>query len=116
MPLLDPVAAGLEAPPSNLGAVIRQIREVFDAAADAIPVMVGARYLKDRTGRAPRILFVPGRGTWGPPIELGNAASVTHACEVYVRGGEDGDDIDRWERAYAIADRVLSALDRKSVV
>lgn len=113
MPFISPTAAGLFAPPSSLAGVIREVRDIFDAAGDATPIMVGRRYLEQvPVGREPRVLFVQTLGKVGPPIELGNAASVTHACDVYCRGPENGDDIERFDAAYALADLVISALRR----
>jgi hypothetical protein len=117
MPFIDPVAAGLYARPSTLAGVVRMVKEIFDSAGDATPILVGKRYV-DQTpiGRVPRIVFVPdepGRGgKVGAPIEMGNAASVTHACQARCRGREDGDDITRYDAAYLLADKVVTAIRR----
>jgi hypothetical protein len=114
MPFVTPTAAGLYARPSSLGDVMIQVRDVFSAAADATPVVVGKHYLEQRgVGSYPRVLFVPDlAGSAGPPLEMGNAASVTHSCDVHVRGPERGDDFERFRETYALADRVMSAIRR----
>lgn len=113
MPFIDPVAAGLYDDPTTLAGVVRAVRDIFDAAGDATPIMMGKRYLEgNAVGREPRVLFVVTPGKVGPPIEMGNAASVTHACDAYCRGPESGDDVGRYDAAYLLGDKVISALRR----
>ncbi len=109
-----PSVASQKSAPSHLGVVLRQVAEVFGAAADATPIMVGKRYLEHfGTGSAPRVLFVPEpRGKFGDPIEMGNPCSFTHSCDVYVRGAESGDDISRFDAAYELGDLVASEIAR----
>ena len=111
-----PVAAS-HANPSTLADVIGQVIDLFAATGDATPILVGGHYLEAfGAGSAPRVLFVPDprtSGRLGPPIELGRAvASITHACDVYARAEETGDDLERFRKAYALGDKVLSALRR----
>ncbi len=99
--------------PSNLATVLLQISQAFSAMADGTPVMVGKHYLEHNgAGSDPRVLFVPepGAGKIGPPHEMGNAASMTHACDVYVRAGETQDDISRFSASYDLADIVISCI------
>ena len=99
--------------PSTLADVIQQVIDAFGELADATPILVGAHYLEHfGTGSGPRVLFVPekGGGSVGPPLNLGNAASVTHSCDVYVRGPESGTDVGRYGAAYALLDLVVNAL------
>ena len=100
--------------PSTLADVLGQVIDLFAAVADATPILIGKHYLEDfGAGSAPRILFVPEpRGKLGPPIESGNAASVTHSCDFFVRGVESGDDLHRFRSAYALGDRVIGAIRR----
>lgn len=114
MPFLTPTAAGLYARPSSLADVLSQVRDVFSAAADATPIMVGKAY-EERfgVGNGPRVLFIPDQvGTAGPPIEMGNACSVTHSCTAKVRGPDTGDDFERFREVYLLTDRVMSAVRR----
>ena len=96
-------------PPSNLGTVLRQVQRAMALCADATPVMVGEQYRHEfGVGGSRRVLFVPDkRGRGGPPTKMGNAASVSHSCNVFVRAAEGVDDIDRLEGAYALADIVM---------
>jgi hypothetical protein len=113
MPFAAPLDIGLYANPSNLADVIRQVRDAFNESGDATPIMVGKRYIEWRgIGRAPKVLFVQTPGKLGPPIECGNAASITHGCTVYVHGSEDGDDIGRFDAAYQLGDKVIAAIRR----
>ena len=86
------------------------------AIGDATPIMVGKHYLAEfGAGAAPRVLFVPDpkrKGKAGPPLLIGDReiASVTHACDVYVRGAEDGSDLGRFDAAYALSDLVQNML------
>src|SRR6266571_5337126 len=112
MPL---VANTVSAPPSNLSVVLGQVRDALAATGDATPVMIGMAYLEQfGVGAAPRVLFVPepkgGGGKVGPAIELGNACSITHSCNVLVRGVESGDDLGRFDSTYALGDRVVSLI------
>lgn len=103
---------GVYRPPSTLTDVLRQVEEALALMANATPMMVGKKYLEDfGVGAAPRILFAPEpRGNIGRPREMGNACSVTHSCTVYVRGAEGGDDITRFDNAYALADVALDLI------
>ncbi len=112
MPLIQNTVS---APASNLAAVIGQVRDAFAAIGDATPIMTGKGYLEQfGVGAAPRVLFVPepkgGGGKVGPAIELGNPCSITHSCNVLVRGVESGDDLGRFDATYALGDRVVSLI------
>lgn len=98
--------------PSTLADVLGQVRDALSAMADATTVMVGKKYLANfERGSAPRVLFVPETdGSWSPSGELGDAATVVHGCQVFVLGASSHDDIERFQSAYAIADRVMSLL------
>lgn len=102
---------GIGRPPSTLADVLRQVTEALSLMADATPVMIGDRYLEQNgVGGPPRVVFFPepaGPGRVMPPIEMGNAASVMHSCNVFVRAAEGGDDLTRYEAAYALADAVI---------
>lgn len=102
------------AAPSNLGDVLAHVRDLFRAAGNATPIMVGKKYLSDfGIGKPPRVLFVPDvDGAMGPPIEHGNPASDTHGCDVYVRAAETGDDIQRFRAAFALKGHVVDAVKR----
>lgn len=99
-------------PPSTLIDVISQVRELLDAIGDATPVLVGKAHEKHGVGSSPRVLFLPesGSGKVGPPIEIGNAASVTHTCTVKARAKESGDDETRLLAAYALSDFLIDAI------
>lgn len=106
MPLVSDLA-----PPSTLADVLAQVRDAFDAMGDATPIMVGEQYLEAGVGSDRRVVFVPeSRGKIGPPIEMGNPASVTHSCDVYVRAADSADDFDRLKEVYALADLVIGLL------
>ncbi len=109
MPALQVVHAN----PSTLTTVIGQVKDAFEAMGNATPILIGKKYLDDfGVGSAPRVLFVPeaGGGKVGPPIEMGNAASVIHSCNVFVRAEESGDDVGRFDRAYALGDLVIDCI------
>jgi hypothetical protein len=75
--------------------------------------MVGKKYLQQfGAGSAPRVLFVPeeGPGKIGPPIETGNPVSVTHACKVFARATESGDDFGRFDAVYALEGRLIDLI------
>jgi hypothetical protein len=99
--------------PSTLAVVIQQVIDAFAELGDATPIMVGKHYLEHLgAGFGPRVLFVPeaGAGRIDRPINLGNAASVVHSCDVYVRGPETGSDVSRFDAVYYLADLVINAL------
>jgi hypothetical protein len=100
--------------PSTLGDVLRQVTEAFDLAYERkIPIQIGAQYKQGLgQGGGPKVLFVPesGPGKIGPPIQMGNACSYTHAVDVYVRGEDSADDVGRFEQTYKLTDCVLGAL------
>lgn len=108
---MPPITQG-NAPPSTLADLIGQVKDAFDAMGDSTPIMVGSQFLKELgVGSAPRVVFVPEpKGKIGPPIEMGNAASVTHSCDVFVRASESGDDIARLVAAYALSDLVIDCI------
>lgn len=91
------------ATPSDLADVLQQVADVFQLTGNAATFQVGKKYL-DTVGAAPRVLFVPetGAGKLGPPIDMGDAASVYHSCELRVRSAAQGSDIDRFRGAYAL--------------
>lgn len=97
------------ASPSTLVDVLKQCIEALDAMGQFLPVLVGRQYLTTGAGSAPRVVFVPeyGGGSLEPPMELGMAARVAHACTVYVRGRESGGDVDRFRETYELADLVV---------
>lgn len=97
--------------PSTLADVIGQIKDAFDAMGDATPILIGKQYLVQGVGSGPRVVFVPERrGRGGDPLELGSAVSVTHSCDVLVRGPEEGDDLERFRATYRLADRVMDCI------
>lgn len=100
------------APPSTLADVIGQVKDAFGAMGDATPIEVGAKFLEDLgVGSAPRVVFVPeAKGKIGAPQEMGGPASIAHGCDIYVRGAESGDDIERFRAAYALGDKVISCV------
>lgn len=96
--------------PSSLIDIVAQCQEAIDAMATTVSVQIGKAYLKDfGVGTPPKVLFVPeiGPGKIEPPLELGHAARVAHTCNVYVRGRESGDDVERFKSAYDLADLVI---------
>lgn len=109
-----------QANPSTLADLIFQVKQAFSKMGDATPILVGKAYrAKNKEGEinigsAPSIVFapeaLPGSGKIEAPQEMGNAASMTHSCIVYVRAQESGDDIERWKRAYLLADRVIDCI------
>lgn len=107
-----PLVAQEHGVPSTLATVIGQVKDAFSAMADATPIMVGKQYLEHfGVGQPPRVLFVPETdGRTGPAIEMGHAASVTHGCQVFVRGAEGGDDLTRFENAEALEAKVIACL------
>lgn len=100
------------APPSTLADVIGQVADAFGEMGNATPIQVGKAYLESfGLGAPPKVLFVPDqRGSIGPARELGAAARITHGCDVYVRGEESGDDIERFRAAYTLAGIVISCI------
>lgn len=109
MPLIEQPRA---AAPSTLADVIAQVVEAFDAMGDATPIMVGKQYLEQfGAGSPPRVVFVPETdGRMGPPIEMGDAASCTHGCQVFVRAAESGDDLERFKNAYELQGEIVSCI------
>jgi len=98
-------------PPSTLIDVIGQVVDAFKVFGDATPIKVGKNYLDQGPGSSPRAIFVPdSAGRVGPPREMGNAASVSHGCTVYVRAKESGDDLTRFRQAYKLADIVIDLI------
>ena len=103
---------------SPLSDVLRCVVSIFGLVADATPIQVGEQYLKDfGVGLGPKILFVPDpKGKAGdPPAGSGGTGcigGVTHGCDLYVRGAEDGSDIGRFDSAYALATKVRNAIER----
>lgn len=98
-------------PPSTLADVIGQVVDAFSAMADATPIMIGGKYLEHGSGSGPRVLFVPEPGgSVGPPALMGRPASVTHSCKIYVRGPEDGSDLERFKATYRLGDRVIDCV------
>jgi len=97
------------APPSTLIDIIGQCVDALDAMGRFMPAMVGKQYLNTGPGSAPRVIFVPevGPGRVLPPYELGNAASVRHTCQIYIRASESGDDISRFRDVYELSDLVI---------
>ena len=105
------------AAPSNLAQVVRCVRDIFEASGDATPIMVGDHYLESfGVGAPPRILFVmeprSEEGSIEPPIQQGRAASWIHRCDVYVRASAEIDDVDRFDVAYQLTDKTISAIKR----
>lgn len=97
--------------PSTLATVIGQVVDAFAAMGNATPILVGKRYLRDGVGQDPRVVFVPEpSGQVRPGYELGRAARVVHSCDVFIRGRESGDDLGRFDEAYALADLVIACL------
>lgn len=110
---MPPLPSVPYSPPSTLADVLGQIVDNFAAAGDPTPILIGKAYEAFGVGSAPRVLLAPEpRGKIGPPIEQGNVCSVTHSCNVLVRGLEDGSDLGRFTSAYALGDRLLSAIRR----
>lgn len=109
MPFKTAAELGLLAPSGTLTDLLRQVREAFEAVADATPVLVGARYLEQfGAGSDPRVVFVPELG--GRIVAasaMGRAGAFEHSCSVYVRAAETGDDVTRFDNAYALAARVI---------
>lgn len=95
--------------PSTLIDILQQCKDALDAMGAFMPTSIGKAYLSEGAGSYPRVVFVPeaGRGKVGPPHEIGNAASVTHTCEVHVRAMESGEDVARFRAAYALGDLVI---------
>lgn len=99
--------------PSTLIDLITQVKQAFSLMGDATPILVGKAYKDQRgAGSPPRVVFVPdsGAGKIEGPYEMGNAARMTHTCEVSVRAKESGDDFDRFKAAYALFDLVIDCL------
>lgn len=108
MPIVQPPFS----PPSRLSDVIQQVHDAFQEMGNATPIMVGKAYLRQfGAGSDARVLFVPYTdGRMGPPIEMGNAASVNASCDVLVRAEPGGGDIDRLVRAEELAELVIGCL------
>lgn len=103
--------AAQNASPSTLADVIGQVVDAFAEMGNATPVMVGGEYLARGVGVAPRVLFVPETGgKVGPGRELGRAASISHGCEVYVKGVDSGDDLARLRATYELGDVVIACI------
>jgi hypothetical protein len=98
--------------PGTLADVIQQVTQALSKMGFAVPVQVGRQYrLKFGSGTDPKVLFVPDvGGTMGPPIDQGKAGSHSHGCDVFVRGKESGEDIDRFVATYALSDLVMACI------
>lgn len=106
---------GLQTPNvSTLADVFRLVSKLFSLAGDGTPLFFGSKHLDNLgPGAAPRIVFVPDEeGTLAGPLKInaGYVASWTHGCTVHVLGAEPGDDEGRFEPAYALAARVVTAI------
>jgi len=105
-------------PASSLADVLRCISDIFTGITDATPILVGKEHLADfGTATPPRVLFVPDpKGSLTDPPDgcggMGYEGGVAHGCNVYVRGAEGGGDLGRYDAAYTLADRVVTALGR----
>ena len=96
--------------PSMLSAVLRQVRDAFDAMGDATLVQVGAQFREGFGPGAPiRVLFVPHtRGTVDDPIEMGAAGSLRHGCDLFLRAEiESSDDDTRFDPVVLLAMLVI---------
>ena len=106
---------GLQTPNvSTLADVFRLVSKLFSLAGDGTPLFFGLKFLDNLgPGSAPRIVFVPDEeGSLAGPLKIsaGYVASWTHGCTVHVLGVEPGDDEGRFEPAYALAARVVTAI------
>lgn len=98
---------------SWLSELLRLVESAFGQVGDATPIMVGKQYLAQGFGSGPRVLFVPdpdGKVVTPPQLSNDYVAGIRHSCEVYVRAPETGTDEERFNAAYALADRVVNAL------
>ena len=96
--------------PSMLSAVLMQVRDAFDAMGDATIVQVGARFREGFGAGGPlRVLFVPEvRGSVDDPIEMGDAASLRHGCDIFLRAEiESTDDYRRFDPVVILAALVI---------
>lgn len=101
------------AKPSTLSAVLRQVRDAFDAMGDATIVQVGAQFREGFGVGGPfRVLFVPEtKGSVDDPIEMGNAASLRHGCDLYLRAEiETSDDVSRFDPVVDLAALVIDLI------
>ena len=101
------------AKPSTLSAVLRNVRDAFDAMGDATLIQVGAEFRGHfGAGNGPAVLFVPEvRGAIDDPIEAGNAASMRHGCDLFIRADiATADDIARFDDVCALADLVIDCI------
>ena len=101
--------------PSNLAAVLENVKRCFDLIGDATPVLVGEQYLEDGALAYPRVVLVPekGQGRIAPPITQGHGgASQIHSCDVYVRSAAGLGDVERFTAVYDLLDIAISALYR----
>lgn len=109
------IRANVYQEPSELDEVLEFIVSLIRDAGDATPIQVGKKYLEDFGGGAPPlILFVPETDgdVSDEALETGRAGSAEDACDVHIRGAEDGTDIGRYRSAYALRRRVMSAVRR----
>ena len=103
--------------PSTIADVLRNVKQAFSALADATPIFVGKKYLKDCPGNAPKIIFAPeypgSGGHIGPALQIGagSTASQYHGCALVVAGRESTDDIERYANAYALLNHVVSCIN-----
>jgi hypothetical protein len=100
--------------PSTLIDLIQQVIEAFGLMGDSTPILVGRRYLNQGAGAPPHVVFCPEApgtgGRIGPAIYMGDPAVFVHGCEVHVRGRDSGGDVNRWQEAYRLTDRVVSCI------
>jgi hypothetical protein len=98
--------------PGTLADVIQQVAQALSKMGFATPVQVGRQYRSQfGAGVGPKVLFVPdASGSNGPPIDQGKAASHFHGCDVFVRGKESGEDIDRFVQTYTLHDLVVACI------
>jgi hypothetical protein len=107
-----PVVSSAQGTPSNLGDVLLQIQQAFSAMGDKTPIQIGKAYRSDfGAGSGPKVLLVPEEhGGIGHSFMMGRAAQFTHSCDVYVRAPEVKPDAARFQKLYALADRVIGCI------
>lgn len=99
---------------STLTDVLQAIQDAFKEAGEKVVFQVGSNYLENFGvgSRDEKVIFVPekGPGAIGDPIEIGNAASQYHSCDVYVRAPAGLTDTTRFQPLYELNDKLIGAI------
>lgn len=102
-------------PPPTLGAMMARVVAVFAATGDPTEFKCGKEFLREiATGTAPIVVFVPhdAGGKVGPAIRLGDVATITYSCSVFLRAPrvDTAGNFERYDKSDALGRRLIAVL------